>query len=348
MATLHSLDIAKSEQFNSKTDKSLIEGVQERSRLLKTVTDTHNPVIRAGDRSLAELLRRYQRWIWKQVYAFTGIDPDDAYSNALQGFQRAIEKFDLSRGYSLVSFASVVVRRAIQRLLNREQTESEKAEMAAEVVPLYHEDEFIDPYEQEQREQQIEALNSEIGQLKPTPQKIIEMRDAGMKFREIGAFFSKSAGAVRMDYNRAKASLKAQLQSEPLEPPLQIQPQLTLQTADVEPATEIAELTATPSVPKPEVEPTTKVEPTPSDPIAEVENSTVPASSAVSETGWMGRFWLRFCKSVRFLKSGAISNSPTIFPVGNQDALVSDRDSALRASPLQRLASIKIWRFFDE
>jgi RNA polymerase sigma factor (sigma-70 family) len=341
MATLHSLDIARSEQFNSTTDDSLIEAVQERSRLLKTVTDSRNPVIRAGDRALTELLRRYGRWIWKQVHAFTGLDLNDAYSNALQGFQRAIEKFDLNRGYSLVSFASVVVRRAIQRLLNREQTESEKVEMAAEIVPLYHEDEFIDPYEQEQREQQIEALNSEIGQLKPTPQKIIEMRDAGMKFREIGAFFSKSAGAVRMDYNRAKASLKKQLQPEPLESPLQIQPQLALQTAEVEPTTEIAELTATPFS-KREVEPKT------SDPIAEVENSTAPSSATPPETGWMGRLWSRFSESVRFLKSGAISNNLTIPPVESQDNPVSDRDSALRASPLKRLAYIKIWRFSDE
>jgi RNA polymerase sigma factor (sigma-70 family) len=214
MATLYSSDIPKTERFSTKTDNSLIEAVQNRSKLLKTVTDRHHPIIRAGERAFAELLQRYTRWLWKEVRRFPGLDLNDAYSYALQGFERAIEKFDLHGDCPLVSFAAVVVRRAIQRLLQREQRHRAKVAMAAEVIPLLHEDEWIDPYEDERREHQIEALHSEVEQLKVSRQRIVEMRQSGMTFSTIGAFFSKTADAIRMIYNRAIAHLKKYLQPE--------------------------------------------------------------------------------------------------------------------------------------
>jgi RNA polymerase sigma factor (sigma-70 family) len=223
MATIYISEPSKTERFSEKTDHSLIEAVQERSILLKTGTDERNPAIRLGNRAFSELIKRYNNWIWKQVNAFTGLGHNEAYSAALQGFEKAIAKFDLSQGYALASFASVVVHHAIQKVLHKEQRQIEKVKLAAAIAPLYHEDEFVDPYEQEQREQQIKSLNSEIENLEPSGQKIVELRNAGMKFRQIGEFFGKTADAVRMIFNRAIALLKKQLQ-----------PQTALQTAEVD------------------------------------------------------------------------------------------------------------------
>ena len=322
MANVYIPEDSKSERISEKTDHSLIEAVQERSKLIELGCDEHHPTIRQGNRAFAELLNRYQRWLWKQIHPFTELDFNDAYSAALQGFEKAIAKFDLSRGYALVTFANVIVRNAIQKVLRKEKRQDEKAELAAVVAPLYHEDKGVDPYEQEQHEQQIESLNLEVQQLKPTPQKIVEMRESGMKFTEIGALCCRTADAVRMVFNRAFARLQKRLQPEPQ---MQIQPQPTLQTA------EAVELTA--SVPAP---------------IPEVENSTATPSESIPEQGWMGRLWSRFSKNVRFSNSRAISNSSILSPEENQDDLVLAQDSALKPDPLKWLSSIPIWKIFDE
>ena len=321
MATIYIPEDSKTERLREKTDESLIEAVQERSRLLKTGTDIRNPAIRLGDRAFAELLNRYQNWLWKQVHLFAELDLDDAYSSALQGFEKAIAKFDLSRGYALVTFANVIVRHAIQKVLHKEQRQDDRAKMAAVVAPLYHEDKFADPYELEQHEQQIESLNLEVQQLKPTPQKIVEMRESGMKFTEIGALCCRTADAVRMIFNRAFVRLQKRLQPKAQ---LQIQLELTLQTAEVD------SLATVPA------------------PIPEVENSIAPASESIPEKGWMGRLWSRFSQNVRFSNSRAISNSSILSPEENQDDLVLAQDSALKPDPLKWLSSIPIWKIFDE
>jgi RNA polymerase sigma factor (sigma-70 family) len=215
MATTYSPETqAKSERIPEKTDHSLIQAVQERTKLLKTGTDSNNWAIRLGDRAFSELLKRYNSWIWKQVNSFTGLDLDAAYSSALQGFERAIAKFDLSRGYALTTFATLVVQRSIQSLFRQEQKQAEKVAAAVANARLYYEDVFIDPDDQDEREEQIEALNSARENLELSPERIKEMRDSGMKYPEIGAFFRKSAGAVRMIYNRTFAASKKYLQPE--------------------------------------------------------------------------------------------------------------------------------------
>lgn len=215
MVTLYSPEAqAKSERISEKTDDSLIEAVQERTRLLKSGIDTHNRAIRHGDRAFTELLKRYHAWIWKQVNSFNGLDLDEAYSAALQGFERAIAKFDLSRGYALTTFATLVVQRSIQSLFRRAQKEAEKVAAAIANAELYYEDAFIESNEQDEREGQIEALNCARENLEPTPEQIKEMRDSGMKYRAIGAFFRKSADAVRMIYNRVFGAPKKYLQPQ--------------------------------------------------------------------------------------------------------------------------------------
>ena len=224
MATLDISNSPKTERFSDKTDCDLIAAVQQRSHLLETVTAKQHPIIRAGERALAELFRRYNRLLWKEAHAVTGVDPGDAYSYALQGFERAINNFDLSLDCTLVSYSLVVVRRAIQLLLKREKRQREKAERVAVIAPLHHEDELIDPYEDEQREQQNAALQTEVQQLRPSPQKVVAMRRMGMKFTEIGAFFAKTADAVRMVYSRAVSRLKKRLQNSPTEPTPEAEP----------------------------------------------------------------------------------------------------------------------------
>ena len=280
MATLDISNNPKTERFSDQTDRDLIAAVQNRAKLLNSGIDVAHSVIRTADRALAELLRRYNRLLWKEAHAVTGIDPGDAYAYALQGFERAINRFDLSLNGTLVSYALVVVRRSIQLLLKREKRQREKAERVAVSAPLHHEDEFNDPYEDEQREQQSAALQTEVEQLKPSPQKVVAMRRMGMKFSEIGAFFAKTADAVRMVYSRAVSRLKKRFQSSP----------------------------------------------------SEVDTSTAPPP----EPSWMSRLWSRFCKTVRFSNSAAISASSTSIKSQSEPDL--SVDSTKCPSPTQSLS----------
>lgn len=170
---------------------------------------------RLGDRAFAELLNRYNRWIWKQINSIAKLDPDDAYSAALEGFQKAIATFDLTSGNALASWAYHCVRGALGTVLRARQGQVARVEKLAAVTTLVYEDELQDPYEQEQLHQSVEKLHHATAQLSETAQQIVSKRNEGMKFAAIGAELGKSADAVRMAYNRALAALGGMLTKPP-------------------------------------------------------------------------------------------------------------------------------------
>ncbi|MBW4550227.1 MAG: sigma-70 family RNA polymerase sigma factor [Aphanocapsa sp. GSE-SYN-MK-11-07L] len=163
---------------------------------------------RRADRAFSELLSRYDRWLWKQVNAFSTLNADDAYSAALEGFQKAIASFDLRSGHALATWAFTCVRSAIIAVFRQEGSQSKKVTRIAAVTPLVHEDECPDPYEQEQMHHDLAHLNQAIAKISDSRRQIIEMRNAGMKYAEIGDRLGKSADAIRMAHRRAIAALK--------------------------------------------------------------------------------------------------------------------------------------------
>jgi len=170
---------------------------------------------RKADRAFAELLDRYDKWIWKQVNSISSLDLDDAYSAALEGFQKAITTFDLGSGNALVSWAYHCVRSALTTLLRKEQGQTARVNRITATTSLVHEDEINDPYEQEQFHQSIQKLRQATVQLGETAQQILSMRNEGMRFADIGAELGKSADATRMAYNRAIAALSKMLTQQP-------------------------------------------------------------------------------------------------------------------------------------
>ena len=170
---------------------------------------------RLGNRAFAELLKRYNRWIWKQVKSIPSLDPNDAYSAALEGFQKAIATFDLASGNALASWAYHCVRGALGTVLRKEQGQVARVEKLAATTSLVYEDELKDPYEKEQLYQSVEKLHGATAQLSETAQQIVLKRNEGMKFAAIGAELGKSADATRMAYNRAVAALKLMLAKPP-------------------------------------------------------------------------------------------------------------------------------------
>lgn len=170
---------------------------------------------RLGDRAFAELLGRYNRWIWKQINSISRLDPDDAYSAALEGFQKAVATFDLTSGNALASWAYYCVRGAVTTVLRARQGQIARVEKLAATSALVYEDELQDPYEQEQLHQSVEKLHHATAKLGETAQKIVSKRNEGMKFAAIGAELGKSADAVRMAYNRAVAALNQMLSQPP-------------------------------------------------------------------------------------------------------------------------------------
>lgn len=170
---------------------------------------------RSSDRAFAELLSRYNRWIWKQINSISRVDPDDAYSAALEGFQKAIATFDLKSGNALASWAKHCVRGALATVLRNQQGQAARVEKLKATTTLVHEDELRDPYEEEQLHQCVEKLHQASLQLSETAQQIVLKRNQGMKFRAIGAELGKSADAVRMAYNRAITALGGMLTQQP-------------------------------------------------------------------------------------------------------------------------------------
>ena len=182
---------------------------------MKSGIDGLSSIIRAGDRALAELFRRYEPLIWKEaMFVSNSVDVGDAYAVALKGLGNAINKFKIGFRCALVTFALPIVRNAIKKLLNDATKQRKKAEKFEVIAPLYHEDTLIDSYEVEQCEQQKAALKSEVKHLKPNPQKVVEMRQAGMSFKDIAAFFGRSPDAIRMVHNRAILRLTKRLSGE--------------------------------------------------------------------------------------------------------------------------------------
>lgn len=196
------------------TEQNLIE-ICQRMLLAPTKEVLTQIEKRLGDRAFAELLNRYNRWIWKQINSIPRLDPDDAYSAALEGFQKAIATFDLTSGNALASWAYHCVRGALGTVLRARQGQAARVEKLAAMTTLVHEDELQDPYEQEQLHQSVEKLHHATAKLGKTAQKIVSKRNEGMKFAAIGAELGKSADAVRMAYNRAIAALNQMLSQPP-------------------------------------------------------------------------------------------------------------------------------------
>ena len=171
---------------------------------------------RLGDRAFAELLKRYNRWIWKQIKSLPSLDPNDAYSAALEGFQKAIATFDLTSRNALASWAYHCVRGALGTVLRKEQGQVARMEkLTASNTALVYEEELQDPYEEGQLYQSVEKLYGATNQLSKTAQQIVSKRNEGMKFAAIGAELGKSSDAVRMAYNRAIAALNQRLAKPP-------------------------------------------------------------------------------------------------------------------------------------
>lgn len=195
------------------TEQNLIEICQRMLLAPNEEALTHSEK-RLGDRAFAELLERYSRWIWKQINSIPKLDSDDAYSAALEGFQKAIATFDLTSGNALASWAYHCVRGALGTVLRNQLGQIARVKKLAATTSLTCEDELRDPYEQEQLHQSIEKLHGATEQLSETAQQIVSKRNEGMKFAAIGAELGKSADAVRMAYNRAIAALNQTLSGQ--------------------------------------------------------------------------------------------------------------------------------------
>ena len=196
-------------------EQNLIEICQKMLLAPKKEALTHSEK-RLGDRAFAELLKRYNKWIWKQINSIPRLDPNDAYSAALEGFQKAITTFDLTSGNALASWAYYCVRGALMTVLRKEQGQVARIEkLTASNTALVYEEELQDPYEEEQLYQCVEKLHGATAQLSETAQQIVLKRNEGMKFAAIGAELGKSADATRMAYNRAVAALKLMLAKPP-------------------------------------------------------------------------------------------------------------------------------------
>ncbi|WP_028954575.1 sigma factor [Synechocystis sp. PCC 7509] len=129
------------------TEQNLIEVCQRMLCAPNKEALTHSEK-RSGDRAFAELLKRYNRWIWKQINSIPRLDSDDAYSAALEGFQKAIATFNLTTGNALASWAYHCVRGALGTVLRDQLGQAARVEKLAATTSLVYEDELRDPYEE--------------------------------------------------------------------------------------------------------------------------------------------------------------------------------------------------------
>jgi RNA polymerase sigma factor (sigma-70 family) len=242
MVALSIPDPAKTESLCEQSNYTLIAAVQQRCALLASQTDERHPVIRKGDRAFAELLKRYNAWIWKQVYSAADLDPDETYSACLAAFDKAIRTFDLSTGYALATYAYQCVRGALTALRRKGAAELKKVKAIG--AHLVQSRSAPPPYSeaQEQREQLAAQVYSAIEQLSPRDQQIVLLHgEERLKFTEISERVGSAYDTTRAACRRAKKFILDNLQSQPtLQNPESEPPELNLDAVE----------TPTPSTPK--------------------------------------------------------------------------------------------------
>jgi len=165
-----------------------------------------------GDsRAFGEIVRRYQRAVYRVAYGFTRV-PADADDLAQETFVRAYQAIERFRvGEPLYPWlARIASNLALSLLRSRRRKPETPLEPLLEAGQQWGIDD--DPADSAERRERDRHLQAALGELSPEHQAVLVLRVVqDMSYEQIAAALSVPPGTVMSRLSRARAELKARM-----------------------------------------------------------------------------------------------------------------------------------------
>lgn len=207
--------------------RSLIGLILFKKRKQKSLEDTI-ALIQQGDRTLQnELINTYKPFIAKTVSAVCKryiYETDDEFSIGLIAFNEAIEKFNLEKGKSLLSFAEVIIKRRVIDYIRKNTKENNlridvgldaQGEDALSGVAIENElsiEHHLQKQEEEKRREEILLFHQRLQSFGLSLQEIIEQApkhaDARINAITIAKLITEDQGLVSYLYDKKRLPIK--------------------------------------------------------------------------------------------------------------------------------------------
>jgi RNA polymerase sigma-70 factor, ECF subfamily len=174
----------------------------------------------AGDgRAFAEIVRRYQRAMYRLAYGFvrSPADADDVAQETFVRAYRALGRFRV--GEPLYPWlARIASNTALSQLRSRRRRPETPLEPLLEAGRQWGTDD--DPADRAASEEQARHLREAMAELKPEHQAVLVLRVVeDLSYDEIAKALAVPAGTVMSRLSRARAELKAKLAARTGEKP---------------------------------------------------------------------------------------------------------------------------------
>ena len=165
-----------------------------------------------GDsRAFGEIVRRYQRAVYRVAYGFTRV-PADADDLAQETFVRAYQAIERFRvGEPLYPWlARIASNLALSLLRSRRRKPETPLEPLLEAGQQWGTDH--DPADDAERRERDRHLQTALGELSPEHQAVLVLRVVqDMSYEQIATALSVPPGTVMSRLSRARAELKARM-----------------------------------------------------------------------------------------------------------------------------------------
>ena len=198
-------------------ETSLLEQAQARIAVLAQtpvaeLIPTQRQVIRQGERAIAQLLKSYERFLYKRISLHCPrVDSDAAFSAALVGFRKAIESFDFSSpflSWLKIKSSSALMDEARRRAIGTQREFELHLQLSNEIG-------IAEALELEQLTPKIRAALEKLSELE---RLCLLLHSEGMSWIEVGEVLGKSPDAARMKKNRAIKKIRIELGLEQAKP----------------------------------------------------------------------------------------------------------------------------------
>jgi RNA polymerase sigma factor (sigma-70 family) len=174
-----------------------IKQAQERelilARPMSSLTDADRLTVRKGDRAIAALLKKFDRYLWANLNQFFGVNAAEYYYVALDGFYKAVKSFD-GRG-EFLGWLSKKVRWELQSAI---RSNCRTAEHSTTVDPVVFETISV---ECDRVDEPTEVLAA-ISKLDADEQQVVNLYTQGFSWSEIGEVIQRSSDAAAAWFQR--------------------------------------------------------------------------------------------------------------------------------------------------
>lgn len=170
---------------------------------------------KGGDNeALSELLNRYSDKVSGKAASYksiVGLDCDDLYQEGMLGLLSAVYDFDVNRGASFETYASVVVNRKMLSALR--SANSKKNFPLREYVPIEEKRDLRShiptPEESLLKNEELSSINDFIeGSLSKTEKKVLKLAFLGLSYGEIAEILDLNEKSVDNALQRVRTKFR--------------------------------------------------------------------------------------------------------------------------------------------